>query len=95
MNITKTPCLAIIVKSQVPDAIGKIVEVQKYAGNVFYPTFGTLPAWIIQFKNPQKGIRGTIGRTLCCPDFALRPVSGLSDPEFIDTEQPIDESVTA
>lgn len=84
--------LAIVIKSIVPENIGKIVKVVRFSKND--PRFG--PMWILECESVRNvvGLRslGKLPRRtdlpLHGPDDWLRPVSGLPMTDDIDTEIP-------
>jgi hypothetical protein len=88
MNVKKGD-LAIMIEAnpEFSDCIGRIVRVGQPAMKVGW--------WVIYFVGATPSSVKHWPGDLSTSDASLRPVSGLDDPEQIDTEQPINDEVTA
>lgn len=96
MNV-KVGDLAIIIKSALSQNIGKIVTVIKYSGA---EVFGEIDLWLVEATGPMVGtmvhkdtglVAGLDNTTSLAHvrDANLRPVSGLDDPDYNVTDEPI------
>lgn len=83
--------LAIVIRSIIPENMGKIVKVGEFYGD--QPRLGLKDAWRVELpsqatvKHEDGGLR--ISMKGLCPDAWPRPVSGLPDEDTTDTEHPI------
>ncbi len=96
--------LAITIKCQVPDNLGKIVQIIAYEGLQEWPHYpDPIPVWLIRAYSGSKSLSylypdGTVQKSNggLAPDCFLRPISGLEPEEEINQVEdvPIKEKTT-
>jgi hypothetical protein len=95
MNVKKGD-LAVVIYSDVLNDLGIICNVIGYIGHESDRNGCVHDAWAVKSVGRPFEFRSGMTQHVCAiEDWCLRPISGLPDPEQIDTEQPVNNEVTA
>lgn len=96
MNVKKGDT-AIVIESTFPENLGIICEVKEYLGTVRQGDRICFNAWHIVSNGRPFVLNGKSLLECGTADYALRPVSGLTDPESTDNQVPeiVDKPISA